>query len=223
MAQLFVGLMAEGPTDYRFLLPIIEKTLIDIALHASGDIDISVFEVKYEKNGGFNDYVLSASKNGINDFGIMLLVIHSDSDDSTSTDTYQNKILPAFRFIEKQPDEDLCKGLVALVPVYETESWMLADKDLFKRKIGTNLSDAQLGIAGHPESFNNPKEKIESAIKIGRSTLPNKLKNNLKIGELYLTLGETITIDKLARFTSFQNFRTNIEEKLRNLNLLHSF
>jgi hypothetical protein len=42
MIQLFVGLIAEGTTDYLFLEPIIEKVLLDIAYDCRGQVDVDV-------------------------------------------------------------------------------------------------------------------------------------------------------------------------------------
>lgn len=82
MAQLFVGLMAEGSTDYRFLKPIIEKALINLALECRGQVDVDVFDISCSKEGSFSDYVLRASNEGMERFGIMVLIIHADADKS---------------------------------------------------------------------------------------------------------------------------------------------
>ena len=155
MVQLFVGLMAEGVTDYLFLKPVIEKALLDIS---SKEID---------------------------------------------------------------KDVDLCKELVAIVPVYETESWMLANKELIKKHIGTNKTDAQLNIDGHPESMRSPKEKIEEAIRIGRQDLPRKIRDKVTINDLYSILGESLDVRDIENFTSYKDFVNNVKTMFRNLNLLY--
>mgnify|MGYP000963879315 CR=1 FL=1 len=220
MAQLFVGLMAEGATDYRFLKPIVEKTLVQIAHDCTGQIDIDVFNVEYIKDGGFVDYVFSASKKGFNEFGIMILVIHADADALSPNDVYDNKINPAKSRIG-QEEEEICKNIAALVPVYETESWMFADKAFLKKQIGTKMLDADLGIDGSPESFSRPKERIEEAIRIGREELPPKIRHRLKIDDLYSIMGEAIQTEKLLVYESYNDFVRNIRRELVQLRLLN--
>ena len=222
MVQLFVGLMAEGATDYLFLKPVVEKALLDISSkEIDKDVEILVFEVKYEKDGGFHNHVFNASKNGYEKYGIMSLVIHADADDLNANKAYQTKIEPAVNFINRQEDEELCKELVAIVPVYETESWMLANKELIKKHIGTNKTDAQLNIDGHPESMRSPKEKIEEAIRIGRQDLPRKIRDKVTINDLYSILGESLDVRDIENFTSYKDFVNNVKTMFRNLNLLY--
>ena len=222
MVQLFVGLMAEGATDYRFLKPVIEKTLLDISSkEIEKDVEILVFEVEFQKEGNFPNHVFNASKDGFEKYGIMSLVIHADADDLNANVAYQTKIQPAVNFIGSHEDVELCKELVAIVPVYETESWMLANKELLKKHIGTNRTDAQLNIDGHPESMRRPKEKIEEAIRIGRQDLPKKIRDKLTINDLYSILGESLDVRDIENFISYKDFVNNVKTMLRNLNFLH--
>src|SRR5690606_21420022 len=181
MAQLFIGLIAEGTTDYRFLEPIIEKALIGIVYECKGQVDIDVKVIDCDKGDSFTDYVLNASRKGNQELGITILIAHTDADDVSSDKAYNSKINPAKSLLKQQSDDTHCKNLIALIPIYETESWMLADKAFFIKSIGTKKNENALNINGNPETFNNPKERIEEAIRIGRADMPKKLRNNLKI------------------------------------------
>lgn len=220
MAQLFIGLIGEGTTDYRFFEPIIEKTLVDIAYQCKGQIDIDVKVIDCHKGETFSDFVSNASTKGHLEFGITMLIVHTDADDSTAKPSYDNKINPAKDYISTLSDDTHCKKIAALVPIYETEAWMLADKEVFIKSIGTKKNEAALGINGNPETFNNPKERIEEAIRIGRADLPKKMRNNLSIADLYSFLGQAIQVDSLKNFQSFIDFENNIKEILVDLNLL---
>lgn len=222
MAQLFVGLMAEGSTDYRFLKPIVEKTLFEIAFNEiNQEIEILVFDVEYVKGDRFVNNVFEASKRGFTEYGIMSLVIHADADALSSENVYRNKISPAILHLDKNNDLDICREIIPIVPVYETESWMLANKELFKKHIGTNKADLILGIDGNPEQFSRPKERIEDAIRIARQDLPSKIRNLMTIKDLYSILGESITIQELSVFDSYLDFQNNIRNSLKRLNLLN--
>jgi hypothetical protein len=222
MAELFIGLIAEGTTDYRFLKPIIEKAFADIAYQCKGQIDIGeVTEIKdCDKGNSFSDYVLNASQRA-QTLGITILIVHTDADDTSSVNAYKNKIEPAKFLLEQQLPETHCMNLVALIPIRETESWMLADKNALMKSIGnTKKSETELKINGIPESFNDPKAKIEEAIRIGRAEMPKKLRNALDISGLYEYLGQTINLENLKTFKSYSDFEQNIKTILIQLNLL---
>lgn len=221
MTQIIVGLIAEGATDRRFFKPILEKSLSDIAFDCRGQVDIEVVDIRCDKGNTFADFVNNASEKGNQEYGITILIVHSDADSQNAENTYHNKILPAKEKLERQPDATHCKRMAALVPVHETEAWMLADKALLIKQIGTNKSEAELNINGNPETFTNPKERIKEAIRIGREGLPRKIRNALSIDDLYDYLGGAIRIEKLKTFRAYRDFERNIREELVKLNYLN--
>lgn len=221
MRQIFIGIIAEGSTDYRFFEPILTNTLIEIAFECTGEIDLDVKIINTRKGLSFNDWVLNSARKGFEDYGIDILVIHADADDRSNNNTYQFKIHPAIDLILQQDPNSICTNILPLVPIAETESWMLADKNLLKRFIGTVKSDSELDISGNPENFSNPKAKIENAIRIGRIDMSKKLKESLNISDLYSIIGQSLDLDKLHDFSSFQDFKENIRESFRRLNLLN--
>lgn len=218
MAQIFVGLMAEGTTDHRFFEPIVEKVLTQIVFGCKGQIDIDLKIIQCDKGDGFINFVNNASQFGHQQLGINILVIHTDADDDSSEKAYLNRIQPALNFIRNQSNDTHCKNLAALVPVHMTESWMLADKVMLIKQIGTKKSESELGINGDPESFRNPKNRIEEAIRIGRADMPKKLRDSLKISDLYSFLGQALEIENLRRYKSFLDFEQNIKKVLIDLN-----
>lgn len=215
---LFVGFMGEGITDHRFLIPIIEKILIELAYECHGQIDTKLIEIPCNKES-FVEMVLCACKKGFEEYAISIMIVQTDADDITNNNAYKYKINPAVEAVNKYEGE-ICRLFIPLVPIFETESWMLADKEILRKQIGTTKTDAQLGISGSPESLRNPKEKIEEAIRIGQEDLPKKLKNKLKISHLYSILGQSIEVEKLESFKSYQLLKANLRECLRSLNLI---
>lgn len=220
--QLFAGLFTEGTSDIRFLQSIVQKTLESIAFECSGQIDIEVYPIEIaEKELNFKEQVLSASKKGIDEFGMQLLCVHRDADDISAKDTYRFKVNPAKEELEKQNPDEYCTVFVALVPIQEMEAWMLADKELLKKEIGTDKNDTILGIDNKPETIANPKEVIENAIRIAREGLTKKRRYSLNISHLYLPIGQSIDLSKLENLASYQDFKENVREAFRKLNLLH--
>lgn len=222
MAQVFAGLFTEGSTDITFLQSIVQKTLEAVAFDCSGQIDIDVFPIKIEKtNLNFIEQVLKVSQKGLDEMGIHIICVHSDADATTSSNAYQNKINPAIAELLKQNDSDYCKILTAIIPVQETESWLLADKELLKSEIGTIKPNSELGIHRSPETIANPKEVIIQAIRIAREGFSQRRRSLLTISDLYLPIGQSIDLVKLEALPSYQDFKENVKTAFRQLNLLH--
>jgi hypothetical protein len=220
MTQIFVGLLAEGTTDNLFLSSIVEKTLLDVAFTCKGQIEIELLIIEKEKGLTFVQEILEASKKGFENFGMNILCVHTDADTKTLDNAYEYKIIPAQVELEKQNDTDYCKNLVAIVPIQETEAWMLADTALLKSEIGTDKTDNELGINKQPESITNPKEVIENAIRVAREEQTKRKRSNLTIADLYLPIGQSMDLEKLTGLPSYQNFQENVRGAFRKMNLL---
>jgi hypothetical protein len=219
--QIFVGLMTEGTTDNLFLESVVKKAFDIIGFECNGEVEIEVKLIPKNTSGpGFKDQVLASSKWGLEHFGIMILCIHSDADNESDSNTFQNKIIPTQNSINKKAEEEYCKILTPIVPVQMIEAWMLADKELLKKEIGTTKSDNELGIYRRPEDIADPKTLIEEAIRIAREALPKRRRKDLTLNELYLPIGQKISIDKLDSLTSFVKFKESIREAYRKLNYL---
>ncbi len=221
-AQIFIGIFAEGTTDLAFLEPVVEKTFNDILYReCQGVYDPIIEKIMITKTGkSFIEQVEAASQQGFDEFGMMILCVHTDADAPSAADTYAHKITPMLHQLTALDTSEYCKNIVPIIPIYETESWMLADKSLFKEQIGTDKSDADLGISGNPEHLNQPKEAIENAIRLALENYP-KRRRNLTIRDLYSPIGAALTVSELEPFSSFQDFKNHARTALRALNVLH--
>lgn len=218
--QIFVGLVTEGTTDERFLESIVRKTFEDIAFECQGDFEIELTIVKVLKYRFVND-VMTAAKIGVQNYGIMVLCVHADADNDSDERAFNDRINPAIRAVLNSHDHDLCKLIVALVPVQMTESWMLADISLLKAEIGTNLSDFDLGLHRNPESIADPKHAITEAIRLCRANMRRRRRQDLTISDLYLPLGQKINLRRLEGLPSYTKFRTAVRQAFVDLNYLH--
>lgn len=221
--QIFAGLFTEGNTDIRFLESIVRKTLEDIAFECKGQIETEVKTIAINKTGlGFVEQVLLASKKGIDDYGIMFLCVHTDSDEDTDIRAMESKIIPALKSLKEKEEAEFCKILVSVIPVYMTESWMLADKELLKSEIGTELSNFDLGIHPIPESIADPKEIITNAIRIVQSDLTKRKRNRgLDISELYQIIGQKLELSQLENLESYLKFKNSLKSAFKGLGFLH--
>lgn len=220
---LLTGLFTEGTTDIRFLESVVKTTLENLAIECSGYIETELEIIKIEKtNLSFNQQVLKAAEKAKNDFEILILFIHTDSDSRDDSNVFNTKIIPAKELIDQQGEDKVCKKIVALVPIQMTESWMIADKELLKSEIGIEGSDLELGIHRNPEEIANPKVVIENIIRISKEKKVKRKRNKgLNISDLYQIIGQKIDVSQLEKLPSYLKFKNSLIEKLKELNFYH--
>lgn len=209
--QIIIALATEGSTDHRFLPNIIQRTFERVAFEDQQEIEI--FEpICLSQISGENirekakQYASQAVEQGA-----MVLCFHADADNRTDENSFNERINPAFDAI-KSDKRDLCKKLVAIVPIKMTEAWMLADKELLKKQLCTDKSDSELEIDKHPESFSNPKETIKKAINKAREGITKRHRKKLTIDDLYSPLGTTIELSKLESLSSYKKFEKAVRD-----------
>jgi hypothetical protein len=219
--QIFVGLYREGTTDRRFFKSVIQRTFQAVSFECKKEVNImDVVDIEVTKAPSFVDDVVAASHKGTHDFGISVLCIHTDADKQTDTYAFNNKINPALRRIETEPDE-ICKIIVPIVPVRMTEAWMLADKDLLKSRIGTKKSDRELGFDKQPEQIMDPKKVINDAIRTAYQERSRRHRNDSDISALYHQIGESVSLDVLRQLPSFRKFEDHVRNAFRELKYLN--
>ncbi|CDA85729.1 DUF4276 family protein [uncultured Bacteroides sp.] len=219
--QVFIGLTTEGSTDHRFLMSIVERTFIDVAFECTKDVEPYVKFLDVNKSGlGFIQYIEKASKQGVEEMGMTVLCVHTDADDATAEKAYNNKINPAKQFLKTSTEQDICQLLTPIIPIQMIEAWMLADKELLKREIGTNKSDNDLGINRPPEQFSDPKDIIINAIRIAREDIVKRKRCCLDISDLYLPIGQKIELRKLENLNSYKTFKEEVRNTYKKLHLI---
>ena len=221
MKQLFIGLIAEGTTDIRFLKSVISKSIQELSMLCDNQVEI--FDPKEIKADGddFVNKMLTASKRAWQDYGITILCIHTDSDNRSADNAMQFKFTSFFNALKEMPEEEYCKHIVPTIPIQMIESWMLADKDLLKQLINAKeISETDLGIDRQPESYADPKSVIEEAIRKAMLNQPKKKRNQIGIADLYELLGNRLSLDKLRTIPSFTQFETNVINVFKEMGLM---
>lgn len=215
--QLYIGYTCEGTTDNKFLHEIINNTFTEVALECQNDVTIEDVVPLQVPKKPFVQMMVEASKHTIIR-GLSILCIHADADSKSIVEVHSNKFSPFFDYINNLDANIYCKNIVPLIPITETESWMLADKELLKKRINAKeMSDLQLGIEKTPEAYSHPKEIIETAIRKAQEGKTKRRRRELSIADLYGELGQAIKIEKLRTIPSFRDFETNVRNILINM------
>lgn len=218
--QLFLAYTTEGSTDIRFLSKILERTITDI-LFLYGNKDTEIILKSYPKDGdNFVDQMINVFNNCFIENSSEILFIHADADDISPDKTIEFKFNP---LRNKLNGIDVLKdfNFIEIIPVHMTESWMLADLDLFRNEIKTIKSKSQLNLSGNPETFTDPKKRINDALNIVNSELPKKRRGDLKINDLYQIIGQKLEIRQLLKLKSYETFYSNTFEILKKIHLIN--
>jgi hypothetical protein len=220
---ILTGLFTEGTTDNRFLESVVKRTLEEVAFDCTGDIDVELEIIKINKKDlSFSDQVLEASKSAFEKFSILLLFVHTDSDDTNDELIFASKIVPAQKKLSDQDSGSHCKEMIAIVPIHMTEAWMIADTVLLKSEIGIDKTDAELGIHLNPERLKNPKNIIEEIIRLSKEDFTKRRRNNgLNISDLYQIMGQKVELSELEKLPSYLKFKNSLIIKLKELNFYH--
>src|SRR5713226_4980392 len=221
MKRLVLALYAEGPTDVRFLPPVIQRTTEQL-LRRYEKRSINVATVSIPRITDFSnrdECILEAARKAAS---CNILIVHSDADHPTRERALQERFRPGYELVQRT-QESLCKSLVPIIPIRMTEAWMLAaDHDLLREVIGTSLRAQELGLvnrARQVESDPNPKQTLKQIMQRAY-TERSRRHREVDLSPLYAPLGRRISLDRLNDVPSYQQFVDDLTATLRTLNLI---
>lgn len=195
------GLLAEGRTDYRFLLPLLDRLLIELLAHHFPGRN------RHEASLGIGTDA-AAGPRGASQIAdaivehwdqCNLFVVHSDGAGDPDRERARN-ITPGLLAAEKWAQEaGKADPLIvaACVPVREIEAWMLADITAFKKLLG---SAAPTALPDDPERVLDPKREFQRL-------LGDRRRRHL---DAYDFFGINVALDALRRLPAFLRFEAEL-------------
>jgi hypothetical protein len=115
-----------------------------------------------------------------------------------------------------------CKNIIAIIPVTKIENWKLADLDALQNVFGVQLDLVQLGLnLGTPqlEQRANSKELLTNVMKAAMDQRGRR-RNQFSLEDIDDALSKRISLEKIARFDSFQCFFERLKENLMRQNII---
>lgn len=219
MQYLSLALYAEGPTDYRFLSPVLQRLCQDICLkQARTQVDIpDVLGLDHppeEKDAPREARILAAALQAKGAWRV--LFIHADGErDPVSQKA--NLVEPGVHAVRKRFAEGADQlDVVGVVPVRETEAWILAHGDTIRQVFGTRLTDEKLGLPASARVEKDPDPKATLRQCFERA----KPRSRQRETAYFQQLGEIIDLDALRRLPSFKQLETELVEVLMRLKII---
>ncbi len=202
----------EGTSDWPFLEPVCRRLLEHLLQHAERPVEIQRPLLALGKGDREVAVQANLARDLCGEFNIAFL--HTDGTGDPER-AYRDRIAPVAEALPPEIDA----LIVGVVPVHETEAWMLCDGDALRGAIGTRLDDQRLGVprtAGEIESLADPKAVLDAICSnaIGRRRARRRIKPPREL------LGERVPLDSLRRLRAFQTFEANLRQALIELGFL---
>ena len=222
MRYLGLALFAEGPTDYRFLSPLLTRAVAEICLaHGQTRLDISdvipLDTPELYREDRRSTRIREAARAAWGSFH--LLFVHSDGWNDPDR-VREEQTCPGMREVAELAADDVYEG-IAVVPVRETEAWALCDGDALRAAFQTTLADEDLYVpqrARDAERLLDPKATLELAY---TNVLGGSGRKRGRTSASFLTLiAETIDLGTLRELPSFKRLHDDMETALKNMHVL---
>lgn len=201
---LRVGLYAEGPSDYDFLLPLLDRLLPSLAASLfPGTCEVAEslgIDAPRPAQGERAERIAAAIADRWEE--CTLFVIHADgAGDPTSA--RRSCIDPGIEAARRAYPDIV---MVPCIPVRETEAWMLVDADVFRTLLG---GGAQPALPAEPERETDPKLMLGRILKEGGM--------RRKPERLYRLFGEEVSLEALRTLPAFLRFEAELIEAIQNV------
>jgi hypothetical protein len=212
---LGLALIAEGPTDYRFLPPILYRLTEDLCLrHGVVMVEIGqvlALEPGRQLRGDRTEQIVGAARQAGGSYHILFL--HTDGAGDPVA-AIRERFEPWCRGLGTLGRQD--ERAVAVVPVREMEAWTLCDGDALREAFGTTLSDEQLGLprrASDVEAVLDPKMALEMAQE--RAFRPRRPKR--RAAASLEAIAERVGLERLRQVPGFRRLEDDLRGALREL------
>lgn len=220
MRYLGLALYAEGPTDYYFLRPLLERLCVDICLReASGLVEVTAVlgldHPPSREQDARDVRVREAARSALGQWSV--LFVHADGAGDPARARAQ-QTTPALEALHA--DFEAYGRGVAVVPIRETEAWALVDGEALRQVFGTSLDDRALGLpqpVHRAEAVTDPKQCLAMAF---AATGPTGARRRRGVSDYLGALGEQISLDRLRLLESFLALELELKGALRGLNFL---
>ncbi len=221
MRYLGLALFAEGPTDYRFLPPVLRRATEDLCLRL-GRSTVEVGEVlglytpNNHRDANLATQILEAAREANGAFNI--LFVHTDGAGDPAA-AYEQRIKPAAQRIVVELSGQ--QRTVGVVPVREMEAWTLADGDALRGAFGTVLDNTGLGIpmkAREVEGLFDPKQILEQAY---TKVIGSRRQVRRKAADFFDAIGERVRLERLREVPAYQSFEEELHLALVELGYLN--
>lgn len=223
MHYLGLALYAEGPTDERFLSPVLLRLCADVCAQESRyqvEINDEMLVLGHSpklKDAPRAERVAEAARQARGAWSI--LFVHADADGDHAK-ARRERAQPALDRLRLEFDQG-GQG-VAVIPVQATEAWAICDGDAIRRVFGTTLTDRALALPSNVaaiERMADPKQCFHASFSASRVTAGRR-RPSRSADETLGALGECVAMERLRQLTGFRVVENELRQALRAVHVL---
>ncbi|MFD0817826.1 DUF4276 family protein [Micromonospora zhanjiangensis] len=185
--------MSEGVTDDQFLPRLLARALAEICVTEFEDsVEVADVQPLRDRRGpcSVGEVIELVEQNSAS-----FLIIFFHHDQGGSAERVEREWLQPLRNQWGSRPE----RLVTVIPVRETEAWLLADGEALRNTLGVRWSDADLGLprrARDVEQISDPKKVLDQIMcRVSRPVRSH-----------YGQLGELISLEKLREVPAYRRW-----------------
>lgn len=190
---LSLALLTEGASDQWFLAPLIDRQIAELAQETPVGFDYSGVETGECFTVAHRDVVTREVAELLRYFDIVM--IHHDHNERGKVDAVREQL------------GDHASRIVALVPVRETEAWMLADPEALRE--ASPASDATWEVPYDVEKVADPKALLKTALG-GRRDAERDFDR----------LGQTVALEMLWKVPAYRRWIVELRTAMERLRFL---
>ncbi|MEW1721841.1 DUF4276 family protein [Streptomyces sp. NPDC093109] len=188
-----LALLTEGASDQWFLGPLIDRQIADLAQRPTVGFDYSGIVTGECFTVAPRAAVVREVSELLQYFDVVM--IHHDHNERAKVDAIREHFASdAFR-------------IVGLVPVRETEAWMLADTDALRE--ASPSSDSAWEVPHDVEKIADPKAVLKAA-----------LGGRREVERSFDRLGRTIALEKLLKLPAYRRWLDELRTAMQELRFL---
>jgi hypothetical protein len=201
MHYLKLALLAEGPSDHRFLPLVLRRLTIDLcARKAPRPVEI-------------DDEVMVLSPRSLSETNRNFNLLFSHADGAGNPAAARTRsLLPLAGW---QPTGQWRP--IPVIPVREMEAWALVDGEALRSAFGSIIEDDELGIpsrARDVEAIFDPKRALDEAF--GRA-LGGRKRRKARAVHFLSAIGERVSLERLRQVPAFQELESDFQQALEEL------
>lgn len=216
--QLTLAFYGEGQTDRRFLTILITRSVSLLLDRRDVEIIAPVpLGIAQPQDLDQAHRILNVAQQARN---FDLLLIHADTDSRDWERARRERIEPGFTLVQQAAGE-VCRHLVAVLPVQELEAWIISDPLAIHSFLHAPVPLTDLGLPTHAAAVErdaNAKETLNNAWQIAQRNRPRRSRTALP--DSYERLATLIAMERLQQVPAYQRFAADLAAALQSLGLL---
>ena len=206
MHYLKLALLAEGPSDHRFLPLVLRRLAIDLcARQAPRFVEIEDEVVELTSR--------SFSEQDARSFNILF----SHADGAGNPAAARARALRPLADWMMKPEPSRHSRPVPVIPIREMEAWALVDGEALRHAFGSILEDVGLGLPSRPrevEAIFDPKRVLDEVFD---RALGGRRRKKARAVHFLSAVGERVRLERLRQVPAFQELESELQQALEDL------